>query len=61
METAPGLPEHEKKTADVLHPERTRMPYVTYSCHWMQKHKFGITCPNAPFMEIAVGPPKNEK
>jgi hypothetical protein len=27
----------------------------------MQKHKFGVACPGALFMEIALGPSEHEK
>jgi hypothetical protein len=37
------------------------MPYVTYRSHWMQKHKFGVMCHGALFMEITPSPPKHEK
>jgi hypothetical protein len=37
------------------------MHYVTCRLHKMQKHKFGITCPDALFMEIALSPPEHEK
>jgi hypothetical protein len=36
------------------------MNYVTRRSHQMQKHKFGVTCPRALFMETAPGPPKHE-
>jgi hypothetical protein len=34
---------------------------VTRRFQRMQKHKFGITCPGALFMETAVGPPEHGK
>jgi hypothetical protein len=37
------------------------MHYVTHKSYWMQKHKFGVTCPNALFVETAPGPPEHEK
>jgi hypothetical protein len=37
------------------------MNYVTRRSHRMQKHKNGVTCPGAPFMESAPGPPMQEK
>jgi hypothetical protein len=34
-----------------------RMHYVTHRSHWVQKHKFGVTCPGAFFMEsIPIAP-----
>jgi hypothetical protein len=36
------------------------MHYMTYRSHKMQKHKFGVTCPNVLLMETASGPPKHE-
>jgi hypothetical protein len=37
------------------------MHYMTHRSHRMQKHKFGIMCPNAFFMDTAPGPPEHEK
>jgi hypothetical protein len=37
------------------------MHYVTHKPRWMQKHRFGITCPSALFVETASGPPEHEK
>jgi hypothetical protein len=37
------------------------MHYVTCCSHRMQKHKFSITCPDALFMETAMGSSKHEK
>jgi hypothetical protein len=34
---------------------------VTCSSHWMQKHKFGVMCPDMLFMETTPGQPGNEK
>jgi hypothetical protein len=34
---------------------------VTRRSHRMQKHKFGITCPNALFVESIPVPPENVK
>jgi hypothetical protein len=34
--------------------------YVTRRSHQTQKHKFGVTCPGAPFEQIALGPPEHE-
>jgi hypothetical protein len=34
---------------------------VTRKFQRMQKHKFGVTCPRALFMENVVGPPEHEK
>jgi hypothetical protein len=53
METAPGLPEHEKYCVDVSLPGLSEMHYVTRSSHRMQKHMFGVTCPDAHFIETA--------
>jgi hypothetical protein len=36
------------------------MHYVTCRSHLMQKHKFGIMCPGALFMDTAPGPPEQE-
>jgi hypothetical protein len=35
--------------------------YMTRRSHQMQKHKFGVTCPDVLFMKIALGPPEHEK
>jgi hypothetical protein len=37
------------------------MHYETRISHRMQKHMFGVTCPDTLFMETALGPPKHEK
>jgi hypothetical protein len=37
------------------------MHYVTRRSHMMQKHKFGVTCLDTLFNEIALGPPEHEK
>jgi hypothetical protein len=37
------------------------MHYVSHRSHQMQKHKFGVTCPDALFKEIALGPTEHEK
>jgi hypothetical protein len=37
------------------------MHYMSHSSHWMKKHKFGVMCPGALFMETALGPPEHEK
>jgi hypothetical protein len=37
------------------------MHYVTCRSHRRQKYKFGVTCPDALFMETALGPPEHEK
>jgi hypothetical protein len=34
---------------------------VTHKCHRMQKHKFGVTCPGAVFIEYVPVPPELEK
>jgi hypothetical protein len=51
MQTAPGPPEDEKKCVDIACPGRTRVHYMTRRSHWMQKYKFGVTCPVVIFME----------
>jgi hypothetical protein len=37
------------------------MHYMIHRSHHMQKHKFGVTCPDALFAKTATGPPKYEK
>jgi hypothetical protein len=37
------------------------MHYVIHRFHRMQKHKFGVMCLGALFMETALGPPEHEK
>jgi hypothetical protein len=37
------------------------MHYATQKSHWMQNHKFGVTCPGTVFVETASVPPKHEK
>jgi hypothetical protein len=37
------------------------MHHVTHRSHWMQKHKFGVTCPGALFMKSTLGPLEHEK
>jgi hypothetical protein len=37
------------------------MHYVTYRSHRIQKHKFGITCPDMLLVESVLVPPKQEK
>jgi hypothetical protein len=37
------------------------MHYMTRRSHQMQKHKFGLMCPRALFMETTPGPAKHEK
>jgi hypothetical protein len=44
-----------------LQPGRTGMHHVTHRSHWMQKHKFGVTCPCALFMKSTLGPLEHEK
>jgi hypothetical protein len=34
---------------------------MTSRSHWMQKHKFGITCPEAHFVKLVPVPPEHEK
>jgi hypothetical protein len=36
------------------------MHYETRRSHWMQKHKLGVTCPNALFMGSAPIPLEHE-
>jgi hypothetical protein len=40
---------------------RNRMHYMTRRSHQMQKHKFGLTCPAALFVESEPVPPENDK
>jgi hypothetical protein len=40
---------------------RTEKHYVTHRSHRIKKHKYGVTCPDALFMETAPGPPEHEK
>jgi hypothetical protein len=61
VESQPILPEHEKQCIDILLPEWTGMHYVTRISHRMQKHKFGITCPDAHFVESLLVSPEHEK
>jgi hypothetical protein len=37
------------------------MHYVTHRSHQMQKHKFGLTCPGAHFVESVPVPLEHEK
>jgi hypothetical protein len=37
------------------------MDYVTRRSHRKEEHKFGVTCPDALFVESAPVPPKHEK
>jgi hypothetical protein len=34
---------------------------MTHRSHRMQKHKFGVMCPDMLYMETASGPPEHEK
>jgi hypothetical protein len=34
------------------------MPYVTHRYHRMQKHKFGVRCPNMLYVESVPVPPE---
>jgi hypothetical protein len=61
MESVPGPHEHEKQCINVLRSGHTGMLYIAHRSHWMQKHKFAITCPNVLFMKTALGPPEHEK
>jgi hypothetical protein len=36
------------------------MHYVTGRSHQMQKHKCGVTCPDALFTKTTPGPPKHK-
>jgi hypothetical protein len=45
--------EHEK--------ECRRFIYMTHISHWMQKHKFGVACTDALFMETTLASLKQEK
>jgi hypothetical protein len=61
METTEGPPEHKKYCVNVSHSGHHGMHYVARITHWMQKHKFGITCPSVLFVESVTVPPKKEK
>jgi hypothetical protein len=37
------------------------MHYVTHISHWIQKHKLGVMCPDALFVESVLVPPEHEK
>jgi hypothetical protein len=37
------------------------MHYMTHISHWMQKHKFYVTCPGMLIMETASDPLEKEK
>jgi hypothetical protein len=37
------------------------MHYVTRRSHWVQKHMFSITCPDALFVESVPVPPEHVK
>jgi hypothetical protein len=37
------------------------MHYVTRKSHRMQKHKVGVTCPDALFVKSVLVRPKHEK
>jgi hypothetical protein len=37
------------------------MHYMTREFHLIEKHKFGVTCPDALFMETVPGQPEYEK
>jgi hypothetical protein len=54
-------PEHVKYCIEVFHPRRTGMLYVTRRSHRMQKHKFGVMCPDVLFVESLPVPPEQEK
>jgi hypothetical protein len=42
-------------------PRCTEMHYVTHRSHWMQKDKFGVTCPDVLFVKSVPVPPEHEK
>jgi hypothetical protein len=42
---------NEKWCVDLSHFGHTRAHYVTRRSHWMQKHKFGVTCPGTFFWD----------
>jgi hypothetical protein len=46
MRNAPIPHEHEEKCVDVSFPGGTEMHYVNCRYHQMQKHKFGVRCPD---------------
>jgi hypothetical protein len=61
LETALGPPKHEKYCINISRPGLTGMHYETRKSHQMQKHMFGVTCPDMLFIETAPGPPEHEK
>jgi hypothetical protein len=42
-------------------PQTYRMHYMTYESQWMQKHKFGATCPITLSLEFVPVPLEQEK
>jgi hypothetical protein len=57
VESAPGPPEHEKYSVDILKSGRTGMHYIARISHRMREHKFRLTCPGALFVVSALSPP----
>jgi hypothetical protein len=45
---------------EVSRPKSTEMHYVTRRSHWMEKHKFGVTCPDVLFVESTSVSPLHE-
>jgi hypothetical protein len=37
---------------DVSHPEYTKAHYVTHRSHRIQKHRFGVACPNVLLWDL---------
>jgi hypothetical protein len=60
VKSVPVQPEYERLCGHVSRPRHNRMHYMTRKSHWMQKHKFDITCPGALFMEVASNPHERE-
>jgi hypothetical protein len=61
MEIALGPPKHENMCVDVSRPECTGMYYVIHRYLRVEKHKFGITCPDMLFVESIPIPSEHEK
>jgi hypothetical protein len=61
METALVPHEQDKQCIDVLCPGGSRMHYVTRRYHRIQKHKFGVKCPDALFVESEPVPAEQTK
>jgi hypothetical protein len=49
MESIPVPPKNEKLCVNISHPGCSRTHYVTHISHWMEKHKFSVTCLSALF------------